>query len=108
MSPESENIIERKESLRDLGVVMNENTTFVDHINKVFNSVSQKAGWVLRTFNSRDSQFMKSMWKQLIQLYQPIQSSNLARIEKLMQTFTKNPAYGRHQLSRPMRIVGPI
>ena len=23
-------------------------------------------------------------------------------------TFKKNPAYGRHQLSRPMRIVGPI
>ena len=80
LSPESENIIERKESLRDLGVVMNANATFIDHINKVCNSVNQKAGWVLRTFNSRDSQFMKSMWKQLIQghivycsqLYQPI------------------------------------
>ena len=37
LSPESEDMIERKESLRDLGVVMNENATFVDHINKVCN-----------------------------------------------------------------------
>ena len=26
----------------------------------------------------------------------------------LTRNLTKNPAYGRHQLSRPMRIVGQI
>ena len=25
-----------------------------------------------------------------------------------VKSFPKNPAYGRHQLSRPMRIVGPV
>ena len=97
LSPESESIIERKESLRDLGVIMNESATFSDHINKVCNTVNQKAGWILRTFNSREPYLMKTLWNQLVQghidynsqLYQPLQSNNLNRIEKLMQTFTK-------------------
>ena len=32
----------------------------------------------------------------------------LTSLTKTMNNTQKNPAYGRHQLSRPMRIVGPI
>ena len=97
LSPDHENIIERKNVLRDLGVLMNDDATFEDQINKVCNTVNKKAGWVLRTFSSRGTFFMKTMWKQLLQphidycsqLHQPNQSNNLARIENLMKLFTK-------------------
>ena len=97
LTPNSEELIERKEVVKDLGILMNDKATFDDHINKVCAKVTQKAGWVLRTFLSREIHFMKLMWKQLIQphidygsqLWQPPQSMNLQRIEKLQQTYTK-------------------
>ena len=76
---------------------MNNKADFTDHINKVCTKTSQKSGWVLRTFSCRSTSFMKKMWKSLIQghidyasqLYQPLQSGNLTRIENLFKTFTK-------------------
>ena len=97
LSPNSEEIILRKEVLRDLGVLMNEQATFQDHINKACNTVNKKAAWILRTFNSRGTNFMKTLWNQLVQghidycsqLYQPQQSTNLTKIENLMKRYTK-------------------
>ena len=76
---------------------MNEQATFQDHINKVCNTVNKKAAWILRTFNSRGTNFMKTLWNQLVQghidycsqLYQPQQSTNLTKIENLMKRYTK-------------------
>ena len=76
---------------------MNNKADFSDHVDKVCSKTSQKSGWVLRTFSCRSTQFMKTMWKTLIQghidyasqLYQPLQSGNLTRIENLFKTFTK-------------------
>ena len=95
-SPDNKEIDE-KESLRDLGIIMNNEANFKDHINKVCAQVTQKSGWVLRTFSNRKSWFMKQMWKTLIQghiyycsqLYQPTQSQELTRIENLQRKYTK-------------------
>jgi len=97
LSPKNEELIVRKEVLRDLGVLMNEQATFQDQINKVCNTVNKKAGWILRTFNSRETNLMKTLWNQLVQghidycsqLYQPQQSTNLSKIENLMKRYTK-------------------
>ena len=97
LTPNAEYVIERKEVVRDLGIMMNDKATFDDHISKVCAKVTQKAGWVLRTFLCRKTNFLKLMWKQLIQphidygsqLWQPLQSLNLQRIEKLQQNFSK-------------------
>ena len=78
-------------------MIKNHKATFSDHIDKVCSQVSQKAGWILRTFQCRRTSFMKQMWKSLVQghvdycsqLYQPLQSGNLERIETLQKTFTK-------------------
>ena len=95
--PSMVDIIEEKDVVTDLGVKTNNRADFSDHINKVCSKTSQKSGWVLRTFSCRSTHFMKSMWKTLIQghidyasqLYQPLQSGSLARIENLFRTFTK-------------------
>ena len=97
LTPQANDIIEEKETLRDLGVIMNHKATFSDHIDKVCSQVSQKAGWILRTFQCRRTSFMKQMWKSLVQghvdycsqLYQPLQSGSLQRLETLQKTFTK-------------------
>ena len=52
-SPDNKEI-ETKKSLRDLGIIMNEEANFQDHIDKVCGQVTQKAGWVLRTFSNRN------------------------------------------------------
>ena len=96
-TPKCENPIERKESLRDLGVIMNEKASFQDHINKVCCKVNQKVGWIMRTFKCRKVGFMRQMWNQLVQghvdycsqLWQPLESSELQRIENLLKTFSK-------------------
>ena len=76
---------------------MNNKADFTDHIDKVVSQVSKKSGWILRTFSCRSTQFMRMMWKTLVhghidycsQLYQPLQSGNLTRIENQMKIFTK-------------------
>ena len=89
-------VIEEKEVLRDLGVMMNNQATFDDHVYKVCQSVKQKSGWILRTFKSRNPLFMKQLWKQLVQphvdycsqLYMPVNGGKLSELENLQRNFT--------------------
>ena len=46
LTPEAEELIEVKEVLRDLGVIVNDKATFDDHVDKVCAKVNQKAGWI--------------------------------------------------------------
>ena len=97
LTPNANGFIDVKTVLRDLGVIMNSKATFEEHIDKVCSLVNQKAGWILRTFYCRKTWFMRLMWKQLIQghidycsqLYQPLQSGNLQRLENLQKVYTK-------------------
>ena len=66
---DTKDIIERFETLRDLGVILSEEATFDKHIEHVVKKVRQKAGWVLRTFYCRKPDFMKTLYKSLIVLH---------------------------------------
>ena len=76
---------------------MNNDSTFSNHVECVCRKVRQKSGWVLRTFHNRQSWFLKLMWKTLVQphvdycsqLYFPHLSSEMQKIEKLQQIYTK-------------------
>ena len=91
------NIIERSETLRDLGVILSDDATFKDHIEHVVKKVRQKTGWVLRTFYSRRMSIMKTLFKSLIvpqvdycsQLWMPIKPTQIQTIEKLQKDFFK-------------------
>ena len=97
LTPNAEEIIERKELLKDLGIKMNDKADFTDHVNFVITKVKQRAGWILRSFRRRNPDFMKHMWKTYMQghidycsqLWQPLQSGMLQRIENLQKSFTK-------------------
>lgn len=97
-TPEMSNIIERKSYLRDLGVVMADDFTFRKHIDQIQSKVTKKAGWVLRNFKTRSSDFMKQIWKSLIQphvdycsilWFSPNNAGELAQIESLQRRFTR-------------------
>ena len=95
--PNGTDIIEENDVVTDLGVKVNNTAYFSDHIDKVCSKTSKKSGWILRTIACRSTPFMKLVWKSLVQghvdyasqLYQPLQSGNLTRIENLFKTFTK-------------------
>ena len=97
LTPNAEELIERKEIVKDLGIKMNDKANFNDHVNFVTSKVKQRAGWVLRSFRRRNPQFMKFMWKTFMQghidycsqLWQPLQSGSLQRIKNLQKSFTK-------------------
>ena len=56
-------IIERKEHLRDLGVIVQEDLLFTHHIAKVISNVRSKSGWILRSMVSRKPEIMRKVWK---------------------------------------------
>ena len=63
LTPEYEDVIEVKENLRDLGIIMSDDATFSHHINEVCTKVTQECGWILRTFSNRQKHFLKMMGK---------------------------------------------
>ena len=91
-----DNLIEEKEVLRDLGIMMNNVATFDEHIEKVCKTVKQKSGWILRTFRFRQPHIMKILWKQLVQphidycsqLYMSVDGRRLVDLENLQRHFT--------------------
>ena len=91
-----ENIIEQFSSLRDLGVIMSDSAKFEDHIDKVVKKVRQKIGWIFRTFYTRRTDILKTLWKTLVQchidycsqLYMPGQTKGMLAIEKLFYDFS--------------------
>ena len=96
-TPGMDQIIEEKEVLRDLGVMMANDATFTNHVSTVCKKVNQKSGWIFRTFQCRETLFLKHLWKSLVQphidycsqLYFPSKASDMERIESLLKTFSK-------------------
>ena len=95
-TPEMEETIEPFNTLRDLGVIMNDQANFNDHIEHVAKKVRQKIGWVLRTFSCRRNEFMKNIFNSLVQphidycsqLWMPNTTGEMEKIEKLLKDFT--------------------
>jgi hypothetical protein len=88
--------IDEKESLRDLGVQMQNNALFDEQIAKVEASGRRLCSWALRTFLARDERTMLTLWKQLIQpvidycspLWIPHKQKDLNRLEAVQRSFT--------------------
>ena len=82
--------IEEKETLRDLGVRISTNLTFSAQIDRVVESGSRMAGWVLRTFRRRGRDLMLTLLRSLIQprldycsqLWSPRDQASINRIEQ--------------------------
>ena len=97
LTPAAANVIESKDSLKDLGVIMSANGKFDLHIGSVVQKIRKLMGWFRRTFLSRNHDFMKFFWRTYIvphldyasQLWSPAEEcQNLQKLEGLLRTFT--------------------
>ena len=99
--------INEKSHVKDLGILMSNNMTFSEHINKVCEKARDMCSWILRTFRSRSPQLMLTLWKSLVQpildycsqLWCPISIGQIKQIEEIQKSFTRkiktdnNPDY---------------
>ena len=92
-----EEIIERFETIRDLGVQLSDDASFDEQVEKVVKKARQKSGWIFRTFYCRRPAFLKQMFKSLVQphidycsqLWMPLEGVNMDKIEKVLRDFSK-------------------
>ena len=59
--PEYEDIVEVKENVCDIGIIISDDGTFSNHINQVGSKVQHKCDWILLTFSNRQTHFLKMM-----------------------------------------------
>ena len=59
-------VIKEENQVRDLGVTMHRSGSFSEQILKIVKEGKQQCGWILRTFNTRDSLPMITLWKSLV------------------------------------------
>ena len=93
----SGSIIDQKHSVRDLGVMMNDDGTFTDHINHIVDKANATTSSILRSFKSRDPVLMITLWKTLVlpqieycsQLWCPTKKGDISRIEILQRNYTR-------------------
>ena len=66
-SPEYGEDIINSEFVKDLGVLVDNILQYKEQRLKAIQKANQKSGWVLRTFKDRSVDYMRRMWRSLIQ-----------------------------------------
>ena len=91
-------MISRKQYVKDLGILVDRKVTFSDQMRKAISKTNQKAGWILRTFTSREVEFLRILWRSLCQphldycsvLWSPTEiKGDIISMEKPLRNFTK-------------------
>ena len=91
-----ENVIEQVSTTKDLGITMTDDAKFEEQTEKVSKKARQKSGWILRTFYSRNTKFMRHMFNTLVQphidycsqLWAPTEGAQMQKIEDVLRNFT--------------------
>ena len=103
-APNGTNIIERKECIKDLGVLIDQDLTYRSHRQKALKKVFQKIGWIKHTFSTRTVPFLKILWNSLVQphldygsiLTAPTNKCEIRVAEKPLKNFTKLAHEGKN------------
>ena len=88
-------VIEEKDNVRDLGVIVSNDCTFKAHIQSLITEARKQSAWVLRTFATRECLPMLTLWKSLIlckldycsQLWSPIDKGDIQSVEMIQRSF---------------------
>ena len=68
-SPDYGEVVEAKPVIKDLGILVDDCVNYESQLYKAVSKTKQKAGWVLRTFSSRYVEFLRTMWRSLVQCH---------------------------------------
>ena len=66
-SPEMTNVIEVKEYVKDLGILVDDKVKYNHHLQKAIAKTRQKIGWITQTFKNRSVNLMRILWNSLVQ-----------------------------------------
>lgn len=83
--------------VRDLGVQIEGNGTFNNHIETTITKANMTAGWILRTFVTRDADVMLQLFKSLVlpildyasPVWFPTHTTLITKLEKVQRGFTR-------------------
>ncbi|KAG0713115.1 RNA-directed DNA polymerase from mobile element jockey [Chionoecetes opilio] len=89
-----------------LGVYLSADGSFSHHITETVRKARGMAGWVMKTFASREPEVMLTLWKALVQplldycsqLWSPHKKADIQRLEAVQRSFTKH-IRGLHDLN---------
>ena len=87
--------IEVKDHVKDLGIIMSSDGTFKEHIQQTITTAKSLSGWILRTFLTRDSIPMMTLWKTMVlpkldyccTLWNPMEKTQIQKIELVQRSF---------------------
>ena len=105
-------IINPSDNVLDLGIFMSSNCSFEFHINNLCKKCSHSSGWALRTFTTRDSITMMTLFKSLVlsrldygsQSWSPHLVKHIEKLEKIQRSFTEHIT-GLHGLEYSEQLV---
>ena len=88
--------IEECDSVKDLGVLVQSDGMFTNHIVEVVNGARSQMGWILRSFATRSVQVMLTLYKTLVlprleycsPLWSPSRIGEIESLEGVQRTFT--------------------
>ena len=97
--------IEKKDSLRDLGVILNSDLSFSLQVEKAVALASQMGGWGMRTFRGRSSFLLLTMFKSLVQphldycsqLWSPTSQDLINKLEQVQRSLVSRISDNRIQ-----------
>ena len=90
-------VIEHKEQINDLGVILSRNCKFTTQIDNVVSTANKLCGWILRTFRTRAPKLMVLLWKSLVlckldygsQLWSPTTKGDTQKLEMVQRSFIR-------------------
>jgi hypothetical protein len=88
--------IEKKQLVRNLGLLMNTQVKFGDHITAITARGKRQIGWIWRAFTTREAEPMLTLFRALVipileyccQLWNPFTLGAVRQLEGVQQTFT--------------------
>ena len=89
--------IECNEHVLDLGVTLSADASFKEHIRLTVDAAQKKCGWILRTFSTRDSFPLMTLWKSLVQpkldycsqLWSPSSIGQIQDLEMVFRSYAR-------------------
>ena len=77
-----------KINVKDLGVILNSNLNYEDHINSIIKKVNGICAWILCVFKYREPKVLITLWKSLVLPHLDYCSQLWSPIKKIIDTTT--------------------
>ena len=89
-------VIKKEGTVKDLGVLMSDDLTFSDHIDKITTKCRKLVYWLFRVFNTREHIPLLKLYKAMViprldycsQLWLPYKQKELKELEAVQRTYT--------------------